>query len=179
MELRLDYSFTSCVSAPRRARGVLGPSIALEMALHTIYVLNGPNLNLLGKREPQLYGHTTLAEIEQRCRKVGSSLGLELVFRQTNHEGQLVDWVHEAREHASGIVINPAGYSFTSVALLDALKASELPVVEVHITNIHRREPTYHHSLVSLAATGVICGLGPLGYELALTALAERLKSAA
>jgi 3-dehydroquinate dehydratase-2 len=104
---------------------------------------------------------------------------LDLVFRQTNHEGQLVDWVQEAREHASGIVINPAGYSFTSVALLDALKASELPVVEVHITNIHRRESIYHKSLVSLAAMGVICGLGPLGYELALTALAERLKSAA
>jgi 3-dehydroquinate dehydratase-2 len=104
---------------------------------------------------------------------------LGLVFRQTNHEGQLIDWVHEAREQASGIVINPAGYSFTSVALLDALKASELPVVEVHLTNIHRRESIYHNSLVSLAAMGVICGLGPLGYELALTALAERLKSAA
>jgi 3-dehydroquinate dehydratase-2 len=145
------------------------------MALHGIHVLNGPNLNLLGKREPHLYGRTTLAEIEQRCHKACSTLGLDLVFRQTNHEGQLVDWVHEAREHASGIVINPAGYSFTSVALLDALKASELPVVEVHITNIHRRESIYHNSLVSLAAIGVICGLGPLGYELALTALAERL----
>ena len=147
--------------------------------MHGIHVLNGPNLNLLGKREPHLYGHTTLVEIEQRCHKACLSLGLDLVFRQTNHEGQLVDWVHEARERASGIVINPAGYSFTSVALLDALKASELPVVEVHITNIHRRESIYHDSLVSLAAMGVICGLGPLGYELALTALAERLKSAA
>jgi 3-dehydroquinate dehydratase II len=146
--------------------------------LHGIHVLNGPNLNLLGTREPDIYGHTTLAEIEQRCHKVCSSLGLNMVFRQTNHEGQLVDWIHEARGHASGIVINPAGYSFTSVALLDALKASELPVVEVHITNIHRRESIYHKSLVSLAALGVICGVGPLGYDLALTALAEHVQSA-
>ena len=154
-------------------------STALETALHDVHVLNGPNLNLLGTREPHIYGHATLAEIEQRCRKICSDLGLGLVFRQTNHEGQLVDWVHEAREHASGIVINPAGYSFTSVALVDALKASGLPVVEVHITNIHRRESMYHKSLVSLAALGVICGLGPLGYELALMALSEHLKATA
>jgi 3-dehydroquinate dehydratase-2 len=153
-------------------------SIALENTLPGVYVLNGPNLNLLGTREPHLYGHTTLAEIEQRCQRVCSKLGLDLVFRQTNHEGQLVEWVHEAREHAIGIVINPAGYSFTSVALLDALKASELPVVEVHITNIHRRESIYHKSLVSLTALGVICGVGPLGYDLALTALAEHAQSA-
>jgi 3-dehydroquinate dehydratase II len=142
----------------------------------TVYVLNGPNLNLLGKREPHIYGHATLADIERQCADDCSRLGLHLVFRQSNHEGQLVEWVHEARERAGGIVINPAGYSFTSVALLDALKASELPVAEVHITNIHRREPMYHKSLVSLAALGVICGFGPLGYTLALTALAERLK---
>jgi 3-dehydroquinate dehydratase-2 len=147
------------------------------MALHSVHVLNGPNLNLLGTREPDIYGHTTLAQIEQRCRSAAPNLGLSLVFRQSNHEGQLIEWVHDAREHASGIVINPAGYSFTSVALLDALKASGLPIVEVHITNIHRREAMYHNSLVSLAAWGVICGLGPAGYELALTALAERLKS--
>ena len=146
--------------------------------MRDVHVLNGPNLNLLGTREPHIYGHTTLAEIEQRCRKACSDLGLRLVFRQTNHEGQLVDWVHEARQHAAGIVINPAGYSFTSVALLDALKASELPVVEVHITNIHRRESMYHKSLVSLAALGVICGLGPIGYDLALAALSDHLKSA-
>ena len=145
--------------------------------MHTVYVLNGPNLNLLGKREPDIYGRTTLAEIEQRCRRDCSRLQFELVFQQSNHEGQLVDWVHEARESASGIVINPAGYSFTSVTLLDALKASELPIVEVHITNIHRRESMYHNSFVSLAAWGVICGLGALGYTLALTALAERLQS--
>jgi len=147
--------------------------------MQSLHVLNGPNLNLLGKREPHIYGHTTLAEVEVRCRKACVGLGLDLVFRQTNHEGQLVDWVHEARERAAGIVINPAGYSFTSVALLDALKASELPVVEVHITNIHRREAIYHKSLVSLAAVGVICGLGPQGYELAIMALAEKLKAAA
>ena len=147
--------------------------------MHDIHVLNGPNLNVLGTREPHIYGHTTLAEIEQRCHKACSGLGLGLTFRQTNHEGQLLDWVHEARKDASGIVINPAGYSFTSVALLDALKASDLPVIEVHITNIHRREPMYHRSFVSLAALGVICGLGPLGYELALTALSEHLKAVA
>jgi len=144
----------------------------------TVYVLNGPNLNLLGKREPHIYGRTTLAEIEKRCRDDCARLGLQLVFRQSNHEGELVDWVHEARESAVGIVINPAGYSFTSVALLDALKASELPIVEVHLTNIHRRESIYHKSLVSLAAVGVICGLGPVGYTFGLTALAERLKTA-
>ena len=99
-----------------------------------------------------------------------------MVFRQSNHEGELVDWVHEARDSAAGIVINPAGYSFTSVALLDALKASELPVIEVHITNIHRREAIYHKSLVSLAAVGVICGLGPIGYDLALAAMADLLQ---
>jgi len=142
----------------------------------TVHILNGPNLNLLGKREPHIYGHTTLPEIEARCQAACARLGLTSVFRQTNHEGQLVDWVHEAREQAGGIVINPAGYSFTSVALLDALKASELPIVEVHITNIHRREAMYHKSFVSLAAMGVICGLGPLGYELALAALGEHLK---
>jgi 3-dehydroquinate dehydratase-2 len=149
----------------------------LGLALHSVHVLNGPNLNLLGTREPHIYGHTTLAEIEQRCHRACADLGLSLVFRQSNHEGQLVEWVQHAREHASGIVINPAGYSFTSVALLDALKACGLPIVEVHITNIHRRESMYHKSFVSLAAWGVICGLCPAGYELALTALAERLKS--
>jgi 3-dehydroquinate dehydratase II len=147
----------------------------LEPELPDVHVLNGPNLNLLGKREPHLYGHATLADIEQRCRRKAAALGLTLTFRQTNHEGQLVDWVHEARDQAAGIVINPAGYSFSSIALLDALKASELPIVEIHLTNIHRREPIYQKSLVSLAAWGVICGLGPLGYDLALAALAERL----
>jgi 3-dehydroquinate dehydratase II len=141
---------------------------------YLVYVLNGPNLNLLGEREPAIYGTTTLAEVEARCHAAAKPLGLACRFLQSNYEGQLVEWIHEARAKASGIVINPAGYSFTSVAIMDALKASELPVVEVHISNIHRREKEYHHSLVSLAATGVICGLGPLGYALGLQALAER-----
>ena len=140
-----------------------------------VHILNGPNLNLLGTREPHIYGHATLADIERRCAQACAAHDLPMVFRQSNYEGQLVEWVHQAREgSAAGIVINPAAYSFTSVALLDALKASELPVVEVHLTNIHRRERIYHKSLVSLAAIGVICGLGPQGYELAIAALAGR-----
>ncbi|RST55379.1 type II 3-dehydroquinate dehydratase [Variovorax sp. MHTC-1] len=141
----------------------------------TIYVLNGPNLNLLGVREPHLYGATTLAQVEQLCRRVAQELGFECEFRQTNHEGVLVDWVQEARERATGIVINPAGLSFRSIPLLDALKTLEQPIAEVHVTNIHRRDPIYQHSLVSLAATGVICGFGAAGYELAIRALASRL----
>ena len=141
----------------------------------TVYVLNGPNLNLLGVREPQLYGSTTLAQVEQLCRRVAGELGLGCEFRQTNHEGVMVDWVQEARERAAAIAINPAGLSFRSIALLDALKTLEQPIAEVHITNIHRRDPIYQHSLVSLAATGVICGFGAFGYELAIRALAQRL----
>jgi 3-dehydroquinate dehydratase II len=140
-----------------------------------IYVLNGPNLNLLGVREPHLYGHTTLAQIEQTCRRVAGDLGFECEFRQTNHEGVMVDWVQEARLSASAVAINPAGLSFRSIPLLDALKALEQPIAEVHLTNIHRRDPLYQHSLISLAATGVICGFGAFGYELALRALAERV----
>jgi 3-dehydroquinate dehydratase-2 len=146
-------------------------------ALATVYVLNGPNLNLLGTREPHIYGRTSLAEIEKKCMSACADLGLTCMFRQSNNEGQLIDWVHEARERSSGIVFNPAGYSFTSIALVDALKASGLPVIEVHITNIHRRDAQYQKSLVSLAAVGVICGLGPLGYELALIAMAAMLKT--
>jgi 3-dehydroquinate dehydratase II len=141
----------------------------------TLYVLNGPNLNLLGVREPHLYGATTLAQVEQLCRRVAQELGFGCEFRQTNHEGVMVDWVQEARERAMGIVINPAGLSFRSIPLLDALKTVEQPIAEVHVTNIHRRDPLYQHSLVSLAATGVICGFGAAGYELAIRALASRL----
>jgi 3-dehydroquinate dehydratase II len=144
-----------------------------------LYVLNGPNLNLLGVREPQIYGHTTLAQIEQACRRVAGELGFGCEFRQSNHEGVLVDWLHEARERAAAVAINPAGLSFRSIPLLDALKALDRPIAEVHLSNIHRREPLYQHSLVSLAATGVICGFGAFGYELALRALAQRLADAA
>ena len=144
----------------------------------TLYVLNGPNLNLLGVREPHLYGSTTLAQVEQMCRRVTADLGLGCEFRQTNHEGVMVDWVQEAREQAAGLVINPAGLSFRSIPLLDALKTLEQPIAEVHVTNIHRRDALYQHSLVSLAATGVICGFGPFGYELAIRALAHRLPAA-
>lgn len=140
-----------------------------------VYVLNGPNLNLLGVREPHLYGTTTLASVEQLCRRVAAELGLDCEFRQTNHEGVLVDWVQEARERAAAIAINPAGLSFRSIPLLDALKTVAQPIAEVHLTNIHRRDPIYQHSPVSLVATGVICGFGAFGYELALRALAQRL----
>jgi len=141
----------------------------------TILVLNGPTLNLLGVREPAIYGRDTLADVEEACLERASVLGLALDFRQSNHEGQLVEWIQEARENADGIIINPAGYTTTSVALLDALKASELPVIEVHLSNIYRREAFRHNSLVSQAATGVICGLGAQGYLLALEAIARLL----
>lgn len=145
----------------------------------TVYILNGPNLNLLGVREPTLYGGTTLAQVEQLCRRVTAELGFQCEFRQSNHEGVLVDWVQEAREKAAAVVINPAGLSFRSIPLLDALKTLDQPIAEVHITNIHRRDPLYQDSLMSLAATGVICGFGPFGYELAIRAVAHRLAAAA
>lgn len=144
----------------------------------TVYVLNGPNLNLLGVREPHLYGSTTLAQVEQRCHRVADELGLACDFRQTNHEGVMVDWVQEARERAAALAINPAGLSFRSIPLLDALKTLQQPIAEVHLTNIHRRDPLYQRSLMSLAATGVICGFGAFGYELAIRALAQRLADA-
>jgi 3-dehydroquinate dehydratase-2 len=145
----------------------------------TVYVLNGPNLNLLGVREPHLYGSTTLAQVEQLCRRVACDMGLKCEFRQTNHEGFLVDWVQEAREQGAAVVINPAGLSFRSIPLLDALKTLERPIAEVHITNIHRRESLYRNSLVSLAATGVICGFGIFGYEMAIRAVAQHMAVAA
>ena len=146
------------------------------MAGATILVLNGPNLNLLGVREPETYGRDTLADFEEACMERGSVLGLTVDFRQSNQEGQLVDWIQEARENADGFVINPAGYTTTSVALLDALLAAELPIIEVHLSNIHRREAFRQSSLVSRAATGVICGLGAQGYLLALEAMARLLE---
>jgi len=143
-----------------------------------IAVLNGPNLNMLGLRQPHIYGRATLDDVEQLCAETAESLGFAIDFRQTNGEGELVTWVQECRARAAGIVINPAGYTTTSIALLDALLASELPVIEVHISNIHRREEFRHHSFVSKAAVGVICGLGVRGYALALQAMADLLEEA-
>ena len=140
-----------------------------------VAVLNGPNLNLLGTRQPEVYGSATLDDVEALCAETAEQVGLAIDFRQTNGEGELITWVQECRGRAAGIVINPAGYSHTSIALMDALKAVGLPVVEVHISNIHRREDFRHHSYVSLAATGVIAGLGIRGYALALRAMAELL----
>ena len=140
-----------------------------------IAVLNGPNLNLLGLRQPEIYGHDTLDDIESLCAEAAEALQVAIDFRQSNHEGELVSWVQEFRGRAAGIIINPAGYTTTSVALMDALLACDLPVIEVHITNIHRREEFRQHSLVSRVAVGVVCGLGARGYALALTAMAELL----
>lgn len=142
-------------------------------ASRAVYVLNGPNLNMLGLRQPEIYGRETLADVEALCRKAGDRLGLGIVFRQSNHEGELVDWIHEARDKAVGIVINAGAYTHTSVALFDALSAAEKPVIEVHLSNIYRRESFRHHSYISMAAKGVLCGFGPKGYVLALEALAE------
>jgi len=138
-----------------------------------IFVLNGPNLNLLGQREPEVYGRDTLDDVRRACERRASELGLAVDFRQSNHEGQLVDWIHEARDNAAGLVINPGAYTHTSIALLDALQACAKPAVEVHLSNIFRRESFRHHSYVSLGVRGVICGLGPKGYLLALEALAD------
>ena len=138
-----------------------------------VLVLNGPNLNLLGKRQPEIYGRETLAEVEARCIDLGQTLGLTVTFRQSNAEHQLIDWIHEARETAAGLVINPAAFTHTSVAIMDALKMFEGPIVEVHISNVHQRESFRHQSYVSLAATGVIAGLGTNGYLLALRHLAH------
>ncbi|MEI4487416.1 type II 3-dehydroquinate dehydratase [Frigidibacter sp. MR17.14] len=137
-----------------------------------VYVLNGPNLNLLGKRQPHIYGHETLADVERDCTALASELGLELRFLQSNWEGQIVDWIHEAREAAVGIVINPAALTHTSVAVLDALNAFEGTVIEVHISNVHKREAFRHHSYVSLRADGVIAGCGTEGYRLGLRRVA-------
>jgi len=142
-----------------------------------IYILGGPNLNLLGEREPEIYGRTTLAQIGAQCAARAKDHGLSVIFRQTNHEGELVDWVQEARTHASAIVINPAGYGHTSVALLDALTACACPIIEVHLSNLAKREAFRHHSWVSKAATGVIMGLGAGGYLRAIDAIADILKA--
>ena len=142
-----------------------------------IYVLNGPNLNRLGQREPAIYGHTTLAQIEALSRQAAGARALE--FRQTNSEAQMIDWLHEAIDSAAGIVINAAAWSFTSIAILDALKMFPGPIVELHISNIHRREDIYHRSLMSRVATAVIAGLGASGYAAAVRAVAELVEGAA
>jgi 3-dehydroquinate dehydratase II len=140
----------------------------------TIYVLNGPNLNLLGTRQPHIYGTATLADVEKLCHTTAKQYGFAIVFRQSNHEGQIVDWINEARaEKAAGLIINPAGYTTTSIAILDALLTMEAPVAEVHISNIHAREEFRRHSYVSKAARAVICGFGIEGYALAIAGLAS------
>jgi 3-dehydroquinate dehydratase-2 len=163
-----------CASgAPCYKGGVANDSarVTRVAAQPTILVLNGPNLNMLGVRQPEIYGRETLGDIEVACRERGAELGLAIDFRQSNHEGELIEWIHEARGTAEGIVINAGALSHTSVAVLDALLLCELPVVEVHLSNIYAREPFRHHSHVSAAARGVICGFGGQGYIYALDAL--------
>ena len=143
----------------------------------TVLVLNGPNLNMLGVRQPDVYGRESLGDVEAACTAKAKALGLGIDFRQSNIEGELVTWLQQARGRHAGIVINPAGYGHTSIALLDALLVTELPVIEVHLSNIHRREPFRHHTYTSQAATGVICGLGSQGYLLALEAMANLIKT--
>jgi 3-dehydroquinate dehydratase-2 len=137
-----------------------------------VFVLNGPNLNLLGKRQPHIYGHETLADVERDCRALAAELGLELRFHQSNREYEIIDWIHEARETACGIVINPAAFTHTSVAILDALNTFDHPVIEVHISNVHKREAFRHHSFISGRAEGVVAGFGTQGYQLALRRIA-------
>ncbi|WP_111412179.1 type II 3-dehydroquinate dehydratase [Billgrantia lactosivorans] len=141
----------------------------------TLLVLNGPNLNMLGTRQPDLYGHETLADVESICLRRGEVYGLAIDFRQTNHEGELIGWLHQARGKVAGVVLNPAAWTHTSVAIRDAILASELPVIEVHISNVHQREAFRHRSYVSDVAVGVICGLGTHGYALAIDGFAQRL----
>ena len=144
-----------------------------------VYVLNGPNLNLLGKRQPQIYGHETLADVEATCRRLAAELRLELRFHQSNREYELIDWIHESREVAGGLAINPGAFTHTSIAILDALNACDFPVLEIHISNVHKRESFRHHSYVSLRADGVIAGFGTQGYELAMLRLGRLIDSAA
>jgi 3-dehydroquinate dehydratase-2 len=144
----------------------------------TVFILNGPNLNLLGKREPQIYGHETLADVEADCRRLAGEFGLEVRFHQSNREYELIDWIHEARETAAAIIINPAAFTHTSVAILDALKMFDGPIIELHISNVHQREEFRHHSYVSAVAKGVIAGFGTHGYQLALRHVARLLEAA-
>ncbi|GGD01609.1 type II 3-dehydroquinate dehydratase [Aquisalinus flavus] len=148
------------------------------MSTPEVHILNGPNLNLLGTREPEIYGADTLADIEQMCLAAADDLGLALLFRQTNSEGMLIDWVQEAGKSAEVLIINAAGYTHTSVALHDALKALQIPAIELHLSNIHAREPFRRHSYVSAAVAGIICGFGADGYLLALDAASRLIEKA-
>jgi len=141
-----------------------------------IWILNGPNLNLLGEREPEIYGSTTLKAVENSCQAYATALEVQLVFRQSNHEGQIVDWIQEARGEADGLIINPAGCSFHSIPVLDALKTFDHPIIELHISNIHARDELHRYSIMSGAVTAVICGLGTYGYIVALQAAARMLR---
>jgi 3-dehydroquinate dehydratase II len=170
---RFGFPFAREVPIKRDAPSVTAarPSMA-----KTVYVLNGPNLNLLGTREPKTYGRATLKDVEKLCREAAGRHKLALEFRQSNHEGEIVDLIQEARaKKAAGLIINPAGYTTTSIAILDALFMLEVPIIEVHITNIHKREEFRHRSYISKAARGVICGCGVQGYALAITGLAAMI----
>jgi 3-dehydroquinate dehydratase-2 len=142
----------------------------------TVFILNGPNLNMLGRREPHIYGHTTLAEIQEACHALAAELDLQCEFRQTNHEGVMVDWIQEAFEQNAAVIINPAGLSFHSIPVLDALKLIKAPLIELHLSNIHARDELHRHSIMSSVANAVICGLGAEGYPLAVRAVANLLK---
>ena len=143
--------------------------------MKTIHILNGPNLNLLGQRQPEIYGHATLEDVAQTCATLGKTLGLEVLLSQTNHEGVMIDQIHAARHTAAGLIINPAAFTHTSVAILDALHTFDGPVIEVHISNVHKRESFRHHYYVSLRADGVIAGLGVEGYQAAVRRMATLL----
>ncbi len=147
------------------------------MTFKPVYILNGPNLNMLGKREPEIYGHLTLDDVKNSLEKHAKAQNFDIVFRQSNTEGQLVDWIQEAGINSSGLIINPAAYTHTSIAMLDAVLGVEIPTIEVHISNIFRREEFRHHSYISQGAVGVICGLGTKGYEVAFDALINIIKS--
>jgi 3-dehydroquinate dehydratase II len=154
-------------------------NVSVERSMsRLVYVLNGPNLNLLGKRQPHIYGHETLADVEKDCRALAKDLKLDIRFHQSNREYEIIDWIHEAREIAGGIVINPAAFTHTSVAILDALNTFEPPIIEIHISNVHKREPFRHHSYVSGVASGVIAGFGTQGYLLALRRIAHLIDTA-
>jgi 3-dehydroquinate dehydratase-2 len=162
-------------AGPARWRPACPPPTRSPAMSRLVYVLNGPNLNLLGKRQPHIYGHETLADVERDCRTLAAELGLEIRFHQSNREYELIDWIHEARETAAGIVMNPAAFTHTSIAILDALNTFEGPVIEVHISNVHKREEFRHHSFVSKRADGVIAGFGTQGYLLGLRRVAKLL----